>query len=133
MTKSIAARSGPSRRRVLATSAAAVVGVGATYAAGRASAPAEAAASPDGFETPIDFHGMYQAGIVTPAQDRIHFVALDVVTKDRDELAALLQVWTRAAERMTLGAEAAPGGLVGGGLSRVPRTRARPTGCRRPG
>ncbi|MEO7753153.1 MAG: iron uptake transporter deferrochelatase/peroxidase subunit [Terracoccus sp.] len=127
MTKSVANGSGPSRRHVLATSAAAVVGVGAaagaTYAAGRASATAAGSTpSPQqtGPESVVDFHGVHQAGIVTPAQDRLHFVALDVVTTDRAELVALLRTWTRAAERMTLGAEAAPGGLVGGGPSRVP-------------
>ena len=39
----------------------------------------------------------------------MHFVALDVVTKDRALLVDLLKKWTRAAERMSVGAEAAPG------------------------
>jgi deferrochelatase/peroxidase EfeB len=50
----------------------------------------------------------------------MHFVALDVVTKDRAELERLLEAWTRAAERMTAGAEAAPGGVVGAGPYGVP-------------
>ena len=115
------------RRRLLgATGAVAAAGV-ATYAVGRASqVQSAAAAAPaasgttDGLEAPIDFHGEHQAGIVTPAQDRLHFVALDVVTKDRAQLRELLEAWTRAAERMTAGAEAAPGGLVGGGPNRAP-------------
>ena len=37
------------------------------------------------------FYGEHQAGIVTPAQDRLHFVAFDVITSDRDELVELLQ------------------------------------------
>ena len=39
----------------------------------------------DGVDAP-SFHGAHQAGIVTPAQDRLHFVALDVTTKDRAKL-----------------------------------------------
>ena len=37
-----------------------------------------------------------------------------------DRLRDLLTRWTRAAERMTYGAEAAPGGVVGGGPWKVP-------------
>nr|WP_157557591.1 iron uptake transporter deferrochelatase/peroxidase subunit [Intrasporangium oryzae] len=118
-----------SRRRLLGVSGSAalagvVAGAAGTYAAGRASAsepsPASAGSTTLGLDAPIAFHGPHQAGIVTPAQDRLHFVALDVVTKDRAELVELLKTWTRAAERMTAGAEAAPGGLVGGGPNRVP-------------
>ena len=76
------------------------------------------------------FHGAHQAGITTPAQDRMHFVALDVTTDDREQLVETLKAWTRAAERMTLGAEAAPGGVVGGGPTACRRTPARPTTSR---
>jgi deferrochelatase/peroxidase EfeB len=62
----------------------------------------------------VPFHGRHQAGIVTPAQDRMHFVALDVRTNDRAELVELLKDWTRAAERMTRGLETKPDGAVGG-------------------
>ena len=60
------------------------------------------------------FHGERQAGIVTPAQDRLHFVALDVTTDDRDELITLLKAWTEAAARMTNGKSAGPVGAVDG-------------------
>ncbi|GAA6526043.1 iron uptake transporter deferrochelatase/peroxidase subunit [Intrasporangium sp. DVR] len=121
----------PSRRSLLVGGAgvAGVVASAATgYAAGLAtgdSGPSVAGSDRSGaaatdLEAAVPFHGAHQAGIVTPAQDRLHFVALDVVTKDRAELVALLQRWTRAAERMTAGAEAAPGGLVGGGPHRAP-------------
>ena len=69
----------------------------------------------------VPFRGERQAGITTAAQDRLHLVALDVVTDDRDALRDLLTRWTAAAERMTLGAEAAPGGVVGGGPWNVPQ------------
>ncbi|SNS92236.1 deferrochelatase/peroxidase EfeB [Asanoa hainanensis] len=62
----------------------------------------------------VPFHGDHQAGIVTPAQDRLHFVAFDVVTKDRDRLVSMLQDWTAAAARMTQGQDAGTIGAVNG-------------------
>ena len=95
-----------SRRRLLGWA-----GAGAALAgAGTACAAPE----PPGPTGVVPFRGPYQAGVVTPAQDRLHFVALDLTTGDRERVRALLQKWTVAAERMTLGAETAPGGAVGG-------------------
>jgi deferrochelatase/peroxidase EfeB len=51
----------------------------------------------------VPFHGVHQAGIVTPAQARLLFASFDVLTDDREELVGLLQEWTRAARRMTAG------------------------------
>jgi deferrochelatase/peroxidase EfeB len=62
----------------------------------------------------VPFFGEHQAGIITPAQDRMHFVALDVRTDGRDELVQLLKDWTHASARMSVGAEATPGGATGG-------------------
>jgi deferrochelatase/peroxidase EfeB len=56
------------------------------------------------------FRGTHQAGITTPAQDRLHFAAFDVTTGSRAQLVALLQAWTEAADRMTRGL---PAGEVG--------------------
>ena len=53
--------------------------------------------------TPVEFTGTHQAGIVTPAQDRLHFVAFDVVTDSREALVAMLASWTAAARRLTAG------------------------------
>ena len=113
-----------SRRRLfgLAGAGAAIAGVGA--AAGvvgdrlankepqveRAASASEAVA----------FRGEHQAGIVTPAQDRMHFVAFDVTTTKRDELIELLKQWTAAAERMTAGLETVEGGAVGGSAAAPP-------------
>ncbi len=113
-----------SRRAVLAAGAGTAIAgaaAGLTWAsrpaaADGASGAADAAAD-DGI---VAFRGAHQAGITTPAQDRLHFVALDVLTQDPEELRALLTAWTRAAERMTYGAEAAPGGAVGGGPFQAP-------------
>ena len=49
------------------------------------------------------FHGEHQAGIVTPAQDRLHFAAFDVTATSRAELLLLLKAWTAAAAAMTQG------------------------------
>ncbi|WP_127552240.1 iron uptake transporter deferrochelatase/peroxidase subunit [Actinoplanes sp. OR16] len=62
----------------------------------------------------IPFYGVRQAGIVTPAQDRLHFVAFDVITKNRAELVTMLENWTAAAARMTAGLDAGTMGAVGG-------------------
>ena len=101
-----------SRRRLLGWTGAgaALAGVGAAtgFAVGSAGAGTDAPANPG----VVPFRGDHQAGIITPAQDRLHFVALDVTADNRDRLRALLQKWTTAAERMTAGAEAAPGGAV---------------------
>ncbi len=98
-------------RRGLLGGGAAVAGVAGAFAVGRLSedtgADAARAAS-------YAFHGEHQAGIVTPAQDRLHFAAFDVTTDDRDELIALLRDWTDAAARMTQGAPAGEVGPVEG-------------------
>ncbi|MCI2422732.1 iron uptake transporter deferrochelatase/peroxidase subunit [Saccharopolyspora sp. K220] len=106
---------GVSRRRLFGLTGAGVAiagaGAGAGYVA--SSRPDEAAAT-------VPFHGAHQAGITTPAQDRMHFVAFDVTTTDRAELVALLRDWTRAAERMTAGLEAVDHGAVGGSAEEPP-------------
>src|SRR6218665_3902677 len=61
------------------------------------------------------FYGEHQAGIVTPAQDRLHFAAFDVSsTLDRAGLVSLLTDSTPAAARLTQGKEVTEGGAVGG-------------------
>jgi deferrochelatase/peroxidase EfeB len=63
---------------------------------------------------PVEFYGEHQAGIVTAVQDRLHFVAFDVITEDREKLVRLLKQWSVAAARMTAGQDAGPAGAVGG-------------------
>ena len=55
------------------------------------------------------FRGEHQAGIVTEAQDRMHFAAFDVTTDSKTDLVNPLMEWTHMAERMTRGEEAVPG------------------------
>jgi deferrochelatase/peroxidase EfeB len=51
----------------------------------------------------IPFYGAKQAGIATPAQDRLAFAAFDVTTTDRMQLEVMLGTWAAAAARMTSG------------------------------
>ncbi|MET8149170.1 iron uptake transporter deferrochelatase/peroxidase subunit [Actinoplanes sp. NPDC049668] len=104
-----------SRRRALTLAGAGAAGIaGAGAAALRFTADAEAGATPDPVTGAVAFTGAHQAGIVTPAQDRLHFVAFDVITKDRDRLIRLLKEWTAAAARMTAGQDAGAIGAVAG-------------------
>lgn len=66
------------------------------------------------------FHGVHQAGITTPAQDRLHFAAFDLTTEDRSELIDLLQRWTRAAEQLCEGAAIGRFGAVDGPAAAPP-------------
>ncbi len=106
-------------RRGLLGGGAAAAGVAGAFVAGRYAAPEEAGATTGGVSS-YPFYGQHQAGIVTPAQDRLHFVALDVTTEDREELVALLRRWTDAAERMTRGEGAGPVGPVEGATNLPP-------------
>lgn len=101
-----------SRRRLLGAAgvSAAVVGAaGAGALAGRASAADPQAA----MNAAVPFRGVRQAGIVTPAQDRMHFATFDLTTDRRDDVIKMLREWTHMAERMTAGAQAARDGAVG--------------------
>ncbi|GAA1016785.1 peroxidase [Acrocarpospora pleiomorpha] len=106
---------GISRRKLFGLGAAGVAAAGAGTLAVRSLPDEAATATPSGSASdPVPFYGEHQAGIVTPAQDRLHFVAFDVTTKDRAELVDLLQEWTAAAARMTQGHDAGTFGAVGG-------------------
>ncbi len=95
-------RSGVSRRRLLGYAGAGVAAGAAGFAGGIGTARAtdgEAVVHTDRYA----FHGTHQAGIVTPAQDRVHFAAFDVTATSRSELVMLLRAWTAAAAAMTQG------------------------------
>lgn len=106
---------GVRRRSLIGAAGAGVlaVGAGAGYLArGTADASEPVAADPDA--VPVEFTGEHQAGITTPAQDRLHFAAFDLVTDDRDDLVSLLRDWTAAARAMTAGNEVGKFGAVAG-------------------
>jgi deferrochelatase/peroxidase EfeB len=109
---------GLSRRRLLGWMGAGTAGVLAAGATGgvigRSTALDPASSTSAAPDDAVAFTGRHQAGIVTPAQDRLHFIAFDVTTDDRDELVDMLRSWTAAARRMTAGKDAGPVGAVDG-------------------
>lgn len=108
-------QSGLSRRKLIGAAGlgALAVGAGGGYAVGRQGEEnAAGVADPDA--KPIPFEGVHQAGIVTPAQDRLYFVALDLTTEERADLVSLLKDWTAAARQMTQGNDVGEFGAVSG-------------------
>jgi deferrochelatase/peroxidase EfeB len=78
----------------------AVIGAGAELAAHADAGDDAGHAGPE----LVPFYGPRQAGIVTPAQDRLHMAAFDVSDgTSRTELRDMLAAWTGAAARMTAG------------------------------
>ena len=106
------AKPGLSRRGLFGLAGAGVVGAGIGAAA---VAAVDAATSADsGAAAQYPFNGEHQAGIVTPAQDRLHFASFDVLDITRDELIELLTDWSYAANRMTAGLGAGQYGPANG-------------------
>ncbi len=104
-----------SRRRALGVAGAGVAGTAVGLAGGVGIARAAPGEQPAPAAPPVyPFYGDHQAGITTPAQDRLHFAAFDVTTNDRAELVSLLQDWTEAAARMTEGQGAGQHGPTSG-------------------
>jgi len=65
----------------------------------------------------VPFYGPHQAGIATPAQDRLYITAFNVETSNRGALTDLLQRWTVAAAKMCNGD---PVGEVAGNAAAPP-------------
>ena len=105
------AKPGLSRRGLFGLTGAAVVGAGIGFGVDRVLTP-EASAS--GAAAVYPFFGEHQAGIVTPAQDRLHFASFDVSDISRAELQELLEDWSYAANRMTAGQAAGEFGPADG-------------------
>ncbi|WP_110797295.1 iron uptake transporter deferrochelatase/peroxidase subunit [Mycolicibacterium llatzerense] len=103
---------GLSRRKLFGAAGvtAAVVGAAAT---GALAARSSAAVVDNSLRNPVPFRGTHQAGIVTAAQDRMHFATFDVTTDKKADVVAMLKKWTEMAERMTLGEEAVAHGAIG--------------------
>jgi deferrochelatase/peroxidase EfeB len=102
---------GLSRRRFLGGMSA--VGAGVTAGAMAVGAGAAGAAVADALSsTPpgtveaetVDFYGEHQAGIATPAQDRLAFASFDVAEgAGANDVRHLLRQWTTATDKMTRG------------------------------
>jgi deferrochelatase/peroxidase EfeB len=89
------------RRRLLASAGAGAAGLGlgaGGYLIGRETAEAD-----DELLGAVPFYGEHQAGIATPAQDRLHFASFDLSTERRAELRELMREWSRAAAEMCAG------------------------------
>jgi deferrochelatase/peroxidase EfeB len=95
----------PSRRGLLGLFAGAagagIAGAGLAGCSRDGSSASPAAVTVD--TTKVAFHGAHQAGIDTPAQDRLHFAVFDLLTSDKAAVVAMLQAWTDAAARMADG------------------------------
>ena len=102
-----APRNGVTRRGLIKTAGLAGAGLG-LGAGGFALGHETAEASTGDGTGAVPFWGERQAGIVTAAQDRLHFAAFDVVTESRAELIEMLREWTAAAARITAGELAGP-------------------------
>ncbi|MFR0357551.1 iron uptake transporter deferrochelatase/peroxidase subunit [Streptomyces sediminimaris] len=85
-----------------AGAAGAVLAGGGLALAESAGGTAEAATRTDN-AAKVPFHGVHQAGILTPAPAAACFVSFDVIAEDREELAELLKTITRRARFLTSG------------------------------
>jgi deferrochelatase/peroxidase EfeB len=108
-----------SRRAFLGAAAggAAVVGAAGLASGGLGALATVAGREPDGPPgggRTYPFTGPHQAGIVSPAQDRMYTAAFDLTTTSREELVALLRTWTTISARLTAGRSTGPLGPVGG-------------------
>jgi deferrochelatase/peroxidase EfeB len=106
------ARSALSRRKLFGAAGVTAAVVGAA-SAGALAGRASAASTDPGLHLPVPFRGEHQAGIVTAAQDRMHFASFDVTTDKLEDVVALLKEWSKMAERMTLGEQTVDNGAVG--------------------
>jgi deferrochelatase/peroxidase EfeB len=99
----------PSRRRLLTGAGVAGAGLvagglGGYFGRGAAASSADPAQTVGDSTSTVPFYGQHQAGIDTPAQDRLAFGALNAVPgATRNDLRDLLRQWTLAAARMTAG------------------------------
>ena len=103
---------GISRRGLFGAAGAAVATGVAGYVAHSAMLGEESQAADN--TGPVEFHGPHQAGIVTPAQDRLHFATFDVTATKREAVIALLKEWTAAAALLTAGRDIGQYGAVNG-------------------
>jgi len=117
----------PSRRTVLG-----LLGAGALTGLGAAAGPARAHDG-TGSSPVVGLTGRHQAGIVTSPQRHLHFLAFDVTTSSRAQLARLLADWTHVAASRSGGATrlsvtfgVGPGLFCGNGRDRFGLSGGRP-------
>ena len=78
----------------------------------------------------MPFYGAHQAGITTPAQDRLAFASFDLTLTTQAELRDLLRTWSEAAAKLTTGSALGPAREPPAAASRRHR-RGRGAACRR--
>lgn len=105
----------PAAARVSRRGLITALGAGALgAAAGVGGTLALRASSDDTAGQVVPFFGDHQAGIATPAQDRLHFAAFDLSSAaTRADLVALLVAWTDAASQLTMGSDVGTGAVTG--------------------
>jgi deferrochelatase/peroxidase EfeB len=99
---------GFTRKRLLQATGGGAIGLAGGAAAGYAAGSGVDRAP--GEWRVVPFHGVHQAGIVTPPPDRLMFAAFDLTISRAGELRELLRLWTAAAAKMTAGRPAGPPG-----------------------
>lgn len=93
-----------SRRGLLGLAGAGLAGIGIGVAGDEVVRAVSSAPHPGNLS--YDFYGAHQAGVVTPAQDRLHFASFDIAPDmTRADVIELLQDWTVASAAMTEGKE----------------------------
>ncbi len=102
-------RRGVSRRGLFGALAAGAVGIAAGASGAAALTPRVIGAGS------TDYYGAHQAGILTPAQDRMHFAAFDLdPSATRERVITLLQRWSAASARLVKGLDVTESGAVDG-------------------
>jgi deferrochelatase/peroxidase EfeB len=99
-----------SRRAFLGTSGGVAVGAlgAAATVDGVAPVTPAGAAAIVAYERAEPFYGVHQGGITTAPQSQTMFVALDVNSDHRQDVAELLRAWTSVAARLTSGRDGPP-------------------------
>ena len=92
-----------SRRDVLRASGVAAAGIALGAGGALAGEHVYAAGATTPSDTIVPFYGAHQAGIVTPAQDRLHFAAFDLTTTRASDVRSLLLLWSNAAATLCSG------------------------------
>ncbi|HZR42227.1 MAG TPA: iron uptake transporter deferrochelatase/peroxidase subunit [Ktedonobacteraceae bacterium] len=83
--------------------AAGVTGVGLAVGAAALEMSQHSSSQVQASNDTVPFYDTHQAGIVTPAQNHLHFAAFDLLTEQYSDVRSLMQIWTSAAATMTNG------------------------------
>ncbi|WP_041993612.1 iron uptake transporter deferrochelatase/peroxidase subunit [Streptomyces sp. AcH 505] len=101
------------RRAAVAGAAGAAVGAGGMGAVARATDDGQGSPGPDAApaDRVVPFHGVHQAGILTPLQRHAVFTSFDVTARSRADLAELLRTVSERLHFLTAGGVPEPVGI----------------------